>query len=322
MVTIPENIEQKWRRGWRITKSDMEKLHRAELDKSIGELREYIETGKLVLPVARERPQVEPPFEDWESVRLCGALATLGEIRCFEAERNSEENESFNFLAAFRAFEAFELLTSLDLVQCKRYSQRFGREDRMMTAKTVGKIALGAILGQTQRSAALFRIYATYAQRGCVFDQDYLPAYRFQFRLMAQHYDTGVPDILNGEMEFGPLNQLLANLYSENFDEIVDDLSQVCDFHMYRSVGKRGEEFIDYDLGPFVRLPVEALLVFALRKDRGLDNGRVDHCMMSAPFDQLPPTTDVEPDPLISAVRQRMEADGFDWREACSDCRS
>lgn len=91
---------------------------------------------------------------------------------------------------------------------------------------------------------------------------------------------------------------------------LVPCLLAACDRHTHQSLPDTSRTFYDFGNLGWVRTPLEILFLFRLREWEGLSNPVLDHPLMAAPFDQLPPEQPVPPlDDMMQAVLKRARED-------------
>ncbi|MCB6183169.1 hypothetical protein LIN78_06395 [Leeia sp. TBRC 13508] len=104
---------------------------------------------------------------------------------------------------------------------------------------------------------------------------------------------------------------LLVHWRTPNPEDLVPCLLAACDRHTYSSGKETLKKFFDFNTENYLqRVPVEILFLFRLRQWEGLENPILDHPLMAAPFDQLPPVQAVPPlDDLMQGVLKRARED-------------
>lgn len=114
---------------------------------------------------------------------------------------------------------------------------------------------------------------------------------------------------------------LLANWRTPNPEDLLPGLLAACDRHTWQT-GKDSQKH-SYDFNQdwhMERVPVEILYLLRLREWEGLPNPQqIDHPLMAAPFDQLPPEQPVpEFDELMQGVLNRAREDWPQYDEVLS----
>lgn len=105
---------------------------------------------------------------------------------------------------------------------------------------------------------------------------------------------------------------LLANWRTPNPDDLLPCLLAACDRHTWQTGKESMKNSYDFNQDWHLeRVPVEILYILRLRQWEGLANPqKIDHPLMAAPFDQLPPEQPVpELDELMQGVLKRARED-------------
>lgn len=114
---------------------------------------------------------------------------------------------------------------------------------------------------------------------------------------------------------------LLANWRTANPDDLLPCLLAACDRHTWQSGKDSQKNSYDFNQDCHMeRVPVEILYILRLRQWEGLANPqKIDHPLMAAPFDQLPPEQPVpELDELMQGVLKRAREDWPQYDEVLS----
>lgn len=112
---------------------------------------------------------------------------------------------------------------------------------------------------------------------------------------------------------------LLQHWRTPNPDDLVPCLLAACDRHTHQTQKDSSKKFFDFHNVGLARTPIEILFLFRLREWDGLANPTLDHPLMAAPFDQLPPEQPVPPlDELMQAVLKRAREDWPQYDEVLS----
>ena len=97
---------------------------------------------------------------------------------------------------------------------------------------------------------------------------------------------------------------------SETLQEL---LVQACNRHTHQASYDNEDGFRDWSMF-YAHLPVEILMLQRLRQWRGLPEVSVDHILMAAPFDKLPPAADTSiTDPLVERFITKFRTDFVDF---------
>lgn len=185
-------------------------------------------------------------------------------------------------------------------------------------------MAAMAILGW--KEAVIYQGYLTHAalnrryQLAIEYEEEHRRAQAFMLRLFADW----VGDVSHQWPAYAydePIYEaLLSHWRSPNPDDLVPCLLAACDRHTWQT-GKESQKN-SYDFNQdwhLERVPIEILLIFRLREWEGLTNPVLDHPLMTAPFDCLPPEQPVpELDELMLGVLKRAREDWPQYDEVLS----
>lgn len=113
---------------------------------------------------------------------------------------------------------------------------------------------------------------------------------------------------------------LLAQWRTPHPDDLVPCLLAACDRHTWQTGKESQKNSYDFNQDRHLeRVPVEILFIFRLREWEGLTNPVLDHPLMAAPFDRLPPEQPVpELDELMQGVLKRAREDWPHYDEVLS----
>ncbi len=113
---------------------------------------------------------------------------------------------------------------------------------------------------------------------------------------------------------------LLQHWRTPDPQDLVPCLLAACDRHTWQTGKESQKNSYDFNQDRHLeRVPVEILFVFRLREWEGLANPVLDHPLMAAPFDQLPPEQPVpELDELMQGVLRRARQDWPQYDEVLS----
>ncbi len=196
---------------------------------------------------------------------------------------------------------------------------------RMFSIQTAtNMMAAMAILGW--KEAVIYQGYLTHAalnrryQLVIEYEEEHRRAQAFMLRLFADW----VGDVSHQWPAYAydePIYEaLLFHWRSPNPDDLVPCLLAACDRHTWQT-GKESQKN-SYDFNQdwhLERVPIEILLIFRLREWEGLTNPVLDHPLMTAPFDCLPPEQPVpELDELMLGVLKRAREDWPQYDEVLS----
>ncbi len=110
-------------------------------------------------------------------------------------------------------------------------------------------------------------------------------------------------------------NRILEHWQDAESDTLQELLVQACHRHTHQASYNNEDGFRDWGM-LYSHLPVEILMLQRLRQWRGLSEVTVDHLLMTAPFDKLPPAADSSiTDPLVDRFIKKFRTDFVDFDE-------
>ena len=270
-------------------------------------LQRYAEDG--LIPLDRD----PAPCKMWE-YSLDSYLTMQGYLMLGELELAGMDSGSFDHEKATAAFAALYAAGMIELRLHAMSLERTGRQLGHMGLEGLTTSALGMIIGKTEPALLLARLQLEVFRRNWTYwERDQIPVHGFMLRLFAAYLGEPPPELTGLSAEHPVLRGLFDCWSAASPDELVPWIVAACDVHTHICSGKEIEETVP--LARFTRIPIEILLLFKLRQQKGLANPQVDHPLMSAPLGVLPEEACPQADPLIAAVLARMVADGFDERE-------
>lgn len=115
-----------------------------------------------------------------------------------------------------------------------------------------------------------------------------------------------------------PIYEAILQQWREPDPEVLKPwLLAACDRHTHQSQADTESSF--YDFSSFPRMPLEILFLLKLREMTGLQNPRLEHPLMEAPFDRLPPEQlAYAPDELMLGTMARVRMDWSEYDDAIS----
>jgi len=250
--------------------------------------------------------------DEWENY-LPSALSMYGSFRALEMQEKGVSCREWPEAIAAQSFASIYTAELISSWTHFKFPERFGgRVLRSMNIKMVPFCALGFLTGAKNQALDLARLQAKAFRKGHYLDSEHFPIFRFILEVICDF--LGDPSFEN---EGGPIGEtifteLIKNWRDPDPNSLGPLLIAACDFHTYRCKPTRAEEFVEFDAGNWIRIPIEILLVAKLRQEIGLSTASIDHPLMENPFGSLPAEVGFMPDVLTRRVRDRMSADGFD----------
>lgn len=185
---------------------------------------------------------------------------------------------------------------------------------------------LGALAILGWKEAFVYHGYLTHAalNRGYQLVIEYAEEHRRAQAFMLRLFADWVGDVSHQWPAYGndePIYEaLLANWRTVNPDDLVPCLLAACDRHTWQTGKDTQKNFYDFNQGWHLeRVPVEILLILRLREWEGLSNPTLEHPLMSAPYQKLPPAQPIpELDDLMLGVLKRAREDWPDYDEVLS----
>jgi hypothetical protein len=185
-------------------------------------------------------------------------------------------------------------------------------------------MAAMAILGW--QDAVVYQGYLTHAALNSGYQlvvertEQYRRAQAFILRLFADWVGDAAhqwPDYAYDEPIYEALTQRWR---TSNPQDLVPCLLAACDRHTWQSGKESQNSTFDFNQDKHLeRVPVEILFLLRLREWEGLANPVLDHPLMAAPFNQLPPTQPIPAlDDLMQGVLKRAREDWPQYDEVLS----
>jgi hypothetical protein len=196
---------------------------------------------------------------------------------------------------------------------------------RMYSIQTAANMmAAMSILGW--KEAVIHQGYLTHAalNRGYQLVIEYQEDHRRAQAFMLRVFADWVGDVSHqwpGYAYDEPIYEaLLAQWRTPHPDDLVPCLLAACDRHTWQTGKESQKNSYDFNQDRHLeRVPVEILFIFRLREWEGLTNPVLDHPLMAAPFDRLPPEQPVpELDELMQGVLKRAREDWPHYDEVLS----
>jgi len=264
-------------------------------------LEEYVVTGNVLRPPPLvDDPDLKAPFPSRDSY-LHTALQILSRLRFIEACQPSQAGDVQQLLG--RAVLYNELGGMLRVLVESEFPVRFGRNLRMLDVGHAGWIGLAAGAGATEILDRWALLMVQALRNGYVLAYNQKGMQHFILRLWCAARGQDYPQ--TGYPTYDVAEGILQMWDTADIESLGRWLVQLCNQHT-RLTGTR--EFMDF-ANQFSHCPVEVMMLFRLREQRGLENPEVDHPLMKFPWSQLWPVQSVEPDELLAGVYRRLEQD-------------
>lgn len=185
-------------------------------------------------------------------------------------------------------------------------------------------MATMAILGW--KEGVIYQGYLTHAalNRNYQLELEYTEEHRRAQAFMLRLFADWVGDVSHQWPAYAydePIYEMLLQHWRHSDPEaLIPCLLAACDRHTHQAGKDTLKKFYDFNSDWHLeRVPVEILLLFRLREWEGLANPVLDHPLMLAPFDRLPPEQPVpELDELMQGVLKRAREDWPQYDEVLS----
>lgn len=189
------------------------------------------------------------------------------------------------------------------------------RQQNYSIQTATNMMAAMAILGW--KDAVIHQGYLTHAalNRGYQLVIEYEEEHRRAQAFMLRLFADWVGDVSHQWPAYAydePIYEaLLQHWRTPNPEDLVPCLLAACDRHTWQTGKESQKNSYDFNQDRHLeRVPVEILFIFRLREWEGLANPLLDHPLMEAPYDRLPPAQPVpELDELMQGVLKRARED-------------
>lgn len=271
----------------------------AAQQEEIQRIKNYVHTGK-VGGFSYALNAYEWARQPSRSVYLYVPLAILGRVKVSEAYSSPAE-ELQSRLASAVLYR--ELSSLLEIFLEEEFPARFGRKRQGLPVNCAGWLGLAAAVGAMEVLDRWAPLLVKAAREGYIQDKNKKGLQHFILRLWCaanaeQYPDTDFP-------RFEVAEGVLEMWGTHNLDVLRQWLVQLCNQHTRLTGGRESMDFA----GEFSHFPVEVLMLFRLREQRGLENPEIDHPLMRLPWSRLWPIRPAEPDALLSSVYARLQED-------------
>ncbi|WP_293933754.1 hypothetical protein [Iodobacter sp.] len=196
---------------------------------------------------------------------------------------------------------------------------------RMFSTQTAAQMmATMAILGW--KDAVIFHGYLIHSalNRSYQLELQYTEEHRRAQAFMLRLFADWVGDLSHqwpGYAYDEPIYEMLLQLWrTPDPEALIPCLLAACDRHTHQAGKDTLKKFYDFNSDWHLeRVPIEILFIFRLREWEGFANPVLDHPLMVAPFDSLPPEQPVpELDELMQGVLKRAREDWPQYDEVLS----
>lgn len=264
------------------------------------DLETYIRTGEIVYvsPVNGELETVTRPAR---SNYLRSPLYMVGYGRFIDGCRLAPAAQAQSSLAAAVLYA--ETKSVLNFLVESEFPAKFGRNLRGFSIDHASWIGLAAGVGAMEVVERWAPLVVQALQNGYVPETKYEGMNHFILRLWCaargrDYPQTGYPlyDVAEG---------VLAKWDTPDTETLGQWLVQLCNLHT-KLTGSA--DFMDF-ANQFSHYPVEVMMLFRLREQRGLNNPLVDHPLMKFSWSRVWPVRVAQPDDLLARVHRRLEQD-------------
>jgi hypothetical protein len=307
-------IDPKWERSWtRIYRNHL-KAEEAHGARFRGSLEEYVAKGTIAADEESSRryptEPVAPPHKNWETPFLA---IMRGNFPLVAFEDKSLSQGKFDTQTAQHVFASFYTFAMVRFNIHGLFPTRYGgRRLQRLSLTDTAFTALGVIIGCRREALRIAQMQLAAIRKNYYYDRNQYPIFQFVLRILASYLGE-IPPALEGTAEREPIFQALFDLWRvRDPDILIPFCLAACDFHTHRVKTHGRKEMYEFNNRLWSRTPFEILLLFKLRQMIGLENPQIDHPLMNSPLGVLPPEVGFEPDDLLSRVRERMMADGYD----------
>ncbi|NHZ95390.1 hypothetical protein F2P46_06520 [Massilia sp. CCM 8734] len=313
MATVEgPGIDPKWEKSWKMHWRFIEEMRRNDASAYRSELMHFASRGTTIVQPLFPPEPTDPPRQAWESSFLSSTLSTCAMVTLGWFEISSIKQKRWASSTGVHAFAASYTKQMIDMANHAKFERRHsGRTLQSLSPESVLLTALGLVLGCKEQAFTLARMQLSAHRRGYVGNADRFPVCHFMFRLLADFLGEAVPQG-SGDAVSEPILSALFDTWRTPDPALLAPLCLgACDIHTFRSQPQSPRQ-IFFDFGDLKRTPIEILLLFKLRLSLGLDNPVLEHPIMATALGKLPEEVPFEPDSLVTAVRARMVAEGYD----------
>ena len=167
-------------------------------------------------------------------------------------------------------------------------------------------MARAAALGLLQDCGILGQILLEESETG-LFQRDSSMVAPFILRLFCQWQGIEAASLGSDSEEPEEYREILASWPTASSEEMGRLLERACDLHLDRAHEHTDDDTFEFADQVYAIYPVEILMVFRLRKERGLSVPAVEHPLMTWPMGKLVDEVAPERDDLLMRVGERIE---------------
>lgn len=310
-------VDPKWVRSWKTDSKRSAKWSLSTEPDISAELESYVLRGKtLVDRRDKGRAQVTPPWHSWDGT-LETTLIVYALLRLREFEAQAVDASMLDRTKGMAAFAAAYTSQMILLQQHHLSFERIGKRMHCMSIRDLMFTALGIVLGAKNEGITLARLQLDRYRLGGYTSKLTFPIMHFILRLLNDYLEEPELPLMGATLSDPVFTMLLENWRAPDPQLLGLACLAALDQHTWQAEPGSGGEF---DQGHWTRIPAELLLMFKLRQMLGLALPIVDHPLMNTAFAVLPEEIPFQPDEVISRVRARMVADGYDEDRIFAEC--
>jgi hypothetical protein len=307
-------VYPKWKNDLKKRIKLCQKMDEHNVDWEKG-LHEYAFTGEFSKESLGNKPEVIPPWCQWELTRLEIGTRNWSLMHQRAIDLPALVGMPVSFSGLYVMFKLSYISNLIGAHMHVLFSQRFGREygnDFIMREVTFA--TLGFILNKDHEASRFFRLLIKSFNEQNFIYQGYA-IFDFMLRIVADYLGEPINPPTGKAATEELFHQLLQEWKNPDPEAIKELCLAACDYHTHRCKPDKGNEWNEFDNGAFSSWPIEMNLLFELRKRLGLQNPVLEHPLMDAPLANIPENLPCELDELSIKVFAKMKEQGFDEDE-------
>ena len=300
-------VDPRWlefRRAWTGTEATQD---RKDLARNKLALEDYVRNGyadrrrKFAATWGAGHPPRQP-LKDWEHYGD-GDLLHHAELQVRELVRKALREGRLDSGLASRAFAAAFTACWIDLHFHLLYPRRFDGQLARLPRRFINFAALGFVAGAHSQAGTMAGALIAARAKGFFRDNDFdFQAQGFMLDLMA--LQLGLPAGKSDSASRPEFARLLDCALKPDSSGLQAAALAACDLHTH---GPRQHQLAQ----AWALLPIELLLVSAMRTLAAAEPLRLDHPLVAPAFAIEPAQVGWRVDPLVAEVRERMVEDGL-----------